>query len=295
MKKILVTGANGFTGKYVVAELEKKDYQIIRLVGKKANVDEVECDITNKESVKSCLNEAQPDAIIHLAAISFVGHEDQTAFYNVNLFGTLNILAAIDELGLNLDKVILASSANVYGNPNVTSINEEQVPAPVNHYAMSKLAMEHMSKNWFSKIPIIITRPFNYTGPGQAECFLIPKIVSHFKSKKKQIELGNIDVYRDFSDVRDVARYYVDLLESDAKSQVVNLCSGRVFSIEYIIQKMEKIAGYCINVKVDPDFVRENEIKSLGGDNRKLLELKGTTFKTVMNIEQTLMDMYHER
>ena len=123
-----------------------------------------------------------------------------------------------------------------------------------------------MAKLWFAKLPIIITRPFNYTGIGQAGNFLIPKIVNHFRENKKQIELGNINVSRDFSDVRDIAKSYVDLLESDVCSEVFNLCSGNVHSLSSIITKMEKIAGYSIDVQVNPDFVRENEIKILGGE-----------------------------
>lgn len=291
MKKILVTGIDGFTGKYVSEELLRRGYEVVGLVYSNPMAGQVACDLTNKQAVKQCIESVKPDAVIHLAALSFVGHEDQKAFYDVNIFGSLNILEAISELGLEISKIILASSANTYGSPDVAKISESQEAAPVNHYAMSKLAMEHMVKLWFAKLPIIITRPFNYTGVGQAENFLIPKIVSHFRANKKQIELGNIDVSRDFSDVRDIAKSYVDLLESDVSSEVFNLCSGNVHSLSSIIEKMEKIAGYSIDVKVNPDFVRENEIKVLGGDNSKLFKMTGS--KPMLSIDQTLFDMYH--
>ncbi len=292
MKKVLLTGVDGFTGKYVANELIEKGYQVVGLVYKNAVKGQVECDLTDRQAVKNCLAEVKPDYVIHLAALSFVGHADQKAFYDVNVFGALNILEMAKELGLHFEKVIFASSANIYGNPTgIEKIDESVIPAPVNHYAMSKLAMEHMAKLWFSEFPLVITRPFNYTGPGQAEQFLIPKIVSHFKRSATEIELGNIDVYRDFSDVRDVAKAYVSLLESDACSEIVNLCSGNVSSLSSIISKMEDIAGYKINVKVNPAFVRANEIKVLGGDNTKLMSLTG--FKPTINIDQTLLDMYN--
>ncbi|WP_413700392.1 GDP-mannose 4,6-dehydratase [Psychromonas sp. KJ10-10] len=120
---------------------------------------------------------------------------------------------------------------------------------------------------------------------------MIPKIVSHFRAHKLNIELGNIDVSRDFSDVRDIAKSYVDLLESDVDSEVFNLCSGNVHSLSSIIEKMEKIAGYSIEVSVNPDFVRANEIKVLGGDNSKLLAMTGS--KPTLSIDQTLFDMFH--
>ncbi len=294
MKKVLLTGADGFTGKYVESELLSRDYSVVGLVYREAKEGQVACDLTDRNAVVECLKEVKPDYIIHLAALSFVGHADQKAFYDVNVFGALNLLEAAKELGLELKKVVFASSANIYGNPeNVTRISESIIPSPVNHYAMSKLAMEHMAKLWFNQFPMIITRPFNYTGPGQAGQFLIPKIVSHFQKKASEIELGNTDVSRDFSDVRDIALAYVNLLESDAQSELVNLCSGHVTSLQSIISMMEEIAGYNIKVRVNPDFVRVNEIKVLGGDNTKLTSLTGKA--PSITIEKTLADMYHAK
>lgn len=294
MKKVLLTGADGFTGKYVESELLSRGYSVVGLVYREAKEGQVACDLTDRNAVVECLKEVKPDYIIHLAALSFVGHADQKAFYDVNVFGALNLLEAAKELGLELKKVVFASSANIYGNPeNVTRISESIIPSPVNHYAMSKLAMEHMAKLWFNQFPMIITRPFNYTGPGQAGQFLIPKIVSHFQKKASEIELGNTDVSRDFSDVRDIALAYVNLLESDAQSELVNLCSGHVTSLQSIISMMEEIAGYNIKVRVNPDFVRVNEIKVLGGDNTKLTSLTGKA--PSITIEKTLADMYHAK
>jgi nucleoside-diphosphate-sugar epimerase len=150
--------------------------------------------------------------------------------------------------------------------------------------------MECLVKTWFERLPIIITRPFNYTGVGQHPNFLVPKIVAHFCQHKSLIELGNLDVARDFSDVRDIATAYLKLFEIPHTSEIVNLCSGQVTALADIIQAMNAIAGYDIAVQVNPAFVRSNEIKILGGDNRKLKNL--TDFVPTIPLTQTLQAMY---
>ena len=200
------------------------------------------------------MEKAQPDYVVHLAAISFVAHGDIQEFYRVNLLGTINLLSALTEVEKPLRKILLASSANVYGNVDVDIIDESVCPQPANHYAISKLAMEHAARLWFDTLPIIITRPFNYTGIGQAEHFLLPKIVAHFKRGEKEIELGNLEVERDFSDVRSVVRIYRQLLESAINSEIFNVCSGHGISLAKILQIMVALAGYEINVHVNPDL-----------------------------------------
>jgi nucleoside-diphosphate-sugar epimerase len=135
--------------------------------------------------------------------------------------------------------------------------------------------MEQMAKNYFDKLNIIITRPFNYTGVGQEEYFLIPKIVKHFKESKKVIELGNLDVIREFNDIEFVCEAYKRLLESDAKSKIVNIASNRGIKLLDVISMMQDIAGYEIDIKINPAFVRKNEIKKLTGDPKKLFSLIG--------------------
>ncbi len=205
------------------------------------------------------------DAVVHLAAISFVAHGDVDAIYRVNVVGTRNLLEALDRAGTAPRIVVLASSANVYGNALADPITEEILPAPANDYAVSKLAMEHMARLWMDRLPIAITRPFNYTGVGQGKQFLIPKIIDHYRRRAEEIELGNIDVVRDFLDVRDVARLYRAIVTNAPVGQTLNLCSGHGHSLEEIIDMAGEIAGYRIAVRVNPAFVRSNEVKRLVG------------------------------
>jgi nucleoside-diphosphate-sugar epimerase len=188
--------------------------------------------------------------------------------------------------------VLLASSANVYGNSEADALSEDAKFAPENDYAVSKVAMEYMANIWASRLPISIVRPFNYTGVGQASKFLIPKIVTHFKQRKAGIELGNIDVIRDFSDVRFVGEAYKTLVEKAQPGEAYNICSGQGHSLQHIIATMNDIAGYEIDVSVNPDFVRKNEVKKLVGSNEKLLQLCPTLKR--VPIRDTLEWMYSD-
>ena len=288
---VLLTGANGFTGKHVRAELEAAGYTVVgALVGAARGPHEVTLDITSPDNCRRVMEKVRPDYLVHLAAISFVQHADADAFYRVNVIGTINLLQALADAQLAPRRVLIASSANVYGNATAGVISESQPPQPVNHYAVSKLAMEFMVKTWSDRLPIVITRPFNYTGVGQEPHFLVPKIVSHFVQRAPVIELGNLDVERDFSDVRMVARAYRGLLETDSAGQTVNVCSGRPYSLRDILSMMQDIAGYDIEVRVNPAFVRQSEVKTLVGSPNKLRELVGDL--NVFALDETLRWMY---
>lgn len=277
MRKILITGINGFTGFYLAEAFREKGYQVDGLAQfvNRPGDGIYSCDLLDKQKLSTLIGQLKPDLVAHLAGTTYVGHHNPEEFYRVNVIGTTNLLEALTQPGLTPPRVLVASSANIYGTPDLETLSESVPPAPVNHYAASKVAMEHMVRTWFDKLPIIITRPFNYTGVGQEDKFLIPKIIGHFKRKEKIIELGNLDISRDFSDVRDVAEAYVRLLESDVRSVTVNICSGFDISLKKIIEDANLIAGYDIEVRVNPEFVRANEIKRLHGDNNYLTQLIG--------------------
>lgn len=267
-KKALITGINGFTGQYMAAELSTAGYDVYGLGSSPAKEigNYFQVDILQLPQVKAVINTISPDIVIHLAAVAFVGHSDPNAFYEVNLCGTRNLLSSLAETTKKPEAVLIASSANVYGNNTFGKLNEGYQVHPANDYAVSKLAMEFMCRLYNDKLPITITRPFNYTGVGQADKFLIPKIVKHFQERQKTIELGNIDVWRDFSDVRYLVKSYLALLQSKVFGKTVNVASGKMYSLREVIHLCETLTGHSIQIKVNPSFVRENEIKELCGD-----------------------------
>lgn len=273
-KRALITGIQGFTGRYMAAELEANGYEVIGL-GSQPSDDAGyhQVDLGDAQGLRTLLAQLQPDVVVHLAALAFVGHGVADAFYQVNLIGTRNLLEAIAASGKTPECVLLASSANVYGNASEGMLNEQNPTAPANDYAVSKLAMEHMARLWQPRLPIVITRPFNYTGVGQAENFLLPKIVSHFRRKAEVIELGNLDVWRDFSDVRALVSAYRGLIEAKPVGRTVNVSSGVTYSLREVIEMCSDISGQSIRVEVNPAFVRANEVKTLCGDNRLLRTL----------------------
>ncbi len=187
----------------------------------------------------------------------------------------MNLLAGLAALPVKTSKVLLASSANIYGNCDASPITELQPAAPVNHYAMSKLAMEHMAWTYLDRLPIVITRPFNYTGPGQAPQFLIPKLVSHFVRRAPAIELGNLHVEREFNDVRMVCDAYLALLAHGVPGEAYNVCSGQPYTLQHVIGLLSGITGHTMDVQVNPAFVRANEVHRLCGSPDKLLACTG--------------------
>ncbi|EIK95620.1 oxidoreductase Rmd [Pseudomonas sp. M47T1] len=270
-KRVLITGIHGFTGRYMAAELQANGYEVMGMgtnPSPEANYHQV--DLADAPGLNKLLAELQPDVVVHLAALAFVAHGAAEAFYKVNLIGTRNLLEAIAACGKTLDCVLIASSANVYGNVSEGLLSEDTSPAPANDYAVSKLAMEYMAKLWQGRLPIVITRPFNYTGVGQADNFLLPKIVSHFRRKAEKIELGNLDVWRDFSDVRALVKAYRGLIEARPLGETVNVSSGKAYSLREVIEMCSTITGHHLQVEVNPAFVRANEVKTLCGDNSKL-------------------------
>lgn len=277
MDTVLVTGAAGFTGRYLTEALRRAPG--MHVVGTNYRGDGADdslgCDLTDFEQARRLVERIRPDLVVHLAGLTFVGHPEPLDFYRINVLGTDHLLRALAGLDAVPRKIVVAGSANVYGAAGKQVIPESTCPLPINHYAASKLAQENLSRTWFDRLPIIVTRPFNYTGRGQDEKFVIPKIVAHFRRRAPTIELGDIDVERDFSDVRDVAALYVALLSCDESSTVVNLCSGTAVSIREAIRHLERIAGYEIEVRQDPELLRRNEIPTLRGDTGRLEELAG--------------------
>ncbi|AKM00408.1 GDP-mannose 4,6-dehydratase [Burkholderia pyrrocinia] len=273
MAKVLITGIGGFTGRYLARQLAASGHDVCGLAHRAGPSWEWPThvvDLLDRRRLSEIVELERPDMVAHLAAIAFVAHDDISSIYQTNVVGTRNLLAALSSSSHQPDAVLIASSANIYGNADCEVIDESVPPAPANDYAVSKLSMEYAARLWSEQLPIVFVRPFNYTGVGQAENFLLPKIVSCFRSHTPVLELGNLDVIRDFSDVRAVVAIYERLLTGAFAGETFNVCSGTGYSLQEVLSIMEKLAGYRPEVRVNPNFVRANEVRKLVGDDSKL-------------------------
>lgn len=282
MARVLVTGADGFAGSYVAAALAARGHTVIGMTKSVAHraIDSISewqhADLADPEATRLALAAAQPDRVLHLAAISFVAHSDIADIYASNVVGTRNLLEAIAALGAREGLAIIVSSANVYGN-HVGGILHEDLPLdPRSDYAVSKVACEYLASMYADRVASLVVRPFNYTGLGQSTRFIIPKIVDHVRRGVDLIELGNLDVARDFSDVRFFADALVRLLDvPSARGNTVNICSGHAYTLAEVLAMIAEISGHQLEVKANQAFMRANEVERLWGDNSKLQRLIG--------------------
>lgn len=290
-KKVLITGINGLTGVYLSTYFTKQGFEVFGLSNStKADEKNIfNCDLGDLNKLQLIVKKIQPEIIIHLAAISFVGHKNLAEFYEVNVIGTQNLLEAA-KLSENkkLKKIILASSATVYGNQLVNSLSEKLTPNPLNHYGISKLAMEQVAKTYFNDLPIIIVRPFNYTAPEQNVNFVIPKIANAFNNKLQKLELGNIEVFREYNSIHFICECYYKLAMSTFSSEIVNLCTGKTYSLKKIITLFNDLTKFMPTVLINPEFVRKNEIVTLSGNPKKLNSM--VTLDTACNLKTLIKE-----
>lgn len=279
--RVALTGATGFTGRFVSAALEQ--------VGATPVV--LQVDLRDQTAIDQAVDGLDFDRVIHLAGHAFIDASDWQSFYAVNQLGTLNLLDAVSRKKPGT-RCILASSAQVYG-PNAEGLITEDAPTnPVNHYAISKRTMEEGAELWRDRLEIVVTRPFNYTGVGQDTQYLIPKIVDHFRRRADVIELGNTWVKRDFGDVRSVADAYAGLALANGVPPVVNVATGAASSIGDILDQLTTISGHHIEVEVNQAFVRKGDVEVLAGDATLLRQtLPGWQPRA---ISDTLQWMYDE-
>ena len=258
--KLLVSGLNGFTGRHLAPMARAEGWQVVGL----------DCDLNDAKALQAAIDTVAADAVLHLAGISFTDHPDSSEIYRVNTVGTTMLLQALVCTPKRPAKVVLASSASVYGNSLATPIAESQPVAPVSHYAASKLAMESLARTYQDELVVVIARPFNYTGPGQNSKFLVPKLVEHFAQQRAAINLGNLDVRREVNDVRFACEAYLGLLRAGQAGQTYNICTGLSYSVADLLRALSDMTGQQIEVTVDPAFMRRNEVHELYGDPTQL-------------------------
>ncbi|MBR9699253.1 NAD-dependent epimerase/dehydratase family protein [Candidatus Woesearchaeota archaeon] len=289
--KALITGANGFVGPYLRKHLENH-FSVVSTSEISQDVDYA-VDITNKEEVGQLIKETQPDYVFHLAAQSSVqmSWKQPALTKKINVEGTKNLLEACAPYK---PFFLLVSSAEVYGKPETVPLTESSSLRPLNPYAESKLEQEELCKSYQDIMPIIISRSFNHAGPGQREQFVISDFAKQIAEiekgrKKANIQIGNLEAVRDFSDVRDIVRGYYLLATKGRYGETYNLCSGKGQKIVDILQQMLELSSHKIAIQQSPEKFRKQDIQVMIGDNSKVTH--DTGWKPEIPFEQTLKDI----
>lgn len=274
---VLLTGADGFTGRHLATRLRAEGMRVFGATRYPSGPEEVKMDLSDGASVAAAVAKVSPDVVVHLAGITTALHANVAEIYAVNTVGTANLLSALAASPKLPRRVIIASSATVYAPPSDDNpITEDHPRRPAHHYGASKLAVEEIARLYSQKLPLIVTRPFNYTGVGQNEDFIVRKIIRHFQEGATEIRLGELQLERDFSDVDDVVEAYVRLTRVSTDYAVVNLCSGSVVHLADIVPMLVEITGQPMTVIRDERFVRGGEPRIIRGSTEFLHALIGT-------------------
>lgn len=253
-------------------------------------------DLGKPGALDEYLLDGPPDAVIHLAGQTFVpqSFKDPAGTLQVNLLGTLNLLESLKRCGFS-GAFLFVSSGDVYGQvaEEQLPITEAFLPRPRNPYGVSKVAAELLCQQWSFAEPwrMMVARPFNHIGVGQKADFVIPAVARQIARIRQGlqdafIEVGDIDVTRDFLDVRDVLTAYFGLLDRGATGETYNVCSGREYRVRDLIGQMATLAGVELEIRQDPQRMRRAEQRRVCGSHAKLHAQTG--WKPAIAMEQTL-------
>ena len=312
--KVFITGATGFVGHYLIRSLTLNNAQIYGTAypefPKKSEYGEsctlYDVDIRSEEDVKSVIKNVQPDWIFHLAALSNVGHSwtKRTETMESNLMGSFYVFEAVRQY-VPKARILFVSSSDVYGilEPKEEAMHEELELKILSPYAFTKVCGEHLSRFYteIEDLDMVIARPFPHTGPGQSADFVcsdwalqIAKIENGLLDPV--INVGNIEIRRDFLDVRDVVCAYISLLENGTKGETYNVCSGRARALKDILDRLLSFSTKPIEINVDPKRTRKADIPLLLGTNAKIRkELKWSPEIPMDQTLKELLDYWRER
>ncbi|MBU0628891.1 MAG: GDP-mannose 4,6-dehydratase [Nanoarchaeota archaeon] len=293
--KALITGVSGFVGNYLTKELLLHDYEVYGVDFNERKIDDVsffKADILDKARISDILGSIKPDIVFHLAAVSSVktGWENPKLTFDVNVNGTKNILDAAG----NKAKILVISSADVYGISKNVPIKEDSDLNPISPYGESKLKQEQTvldyCKNGFN---IVVSRSFTHTGPGQLPFYVCSEfakqVVDIERGKRQDVSAGDLSVKRDFSDVRDIVMAYLMAVEKGESGEVYNICSGKGFALKEVLDILAGMSDAEIKVNLDKTKIRKNELPVLIGDNTKFCNATG--WKPKIPLKQTLKDL----
>lgn len=296
---VLVTGGTGFAGRYAVAELAAHGHRVSvldRAGG--ASTDGAHAvypaDVCAAAHVAEAVAACRPDACLHLAALSFVpeGDADPAGMLNVNVRGTLNVLEAVRALNRPV-RTVVVSSSQVYGNP-VEPVTEDAPLAPTGVYGVSKAAADLLALSYRRQygLDVVIARPTNHTGPGQPVRFAVPAFAEQVcrarAAASPAIRVGNLESRRVILDVRDVARAYRLLIESDRAEGVYNLSGAERLPMRSVLDRLCALAGVRARYEVDPARYRPTD-HAVRLDTGRLAALTG--WRPEIPLDQTLVDV----
>ncbi len=299
-ERVLITGANGFTGRHLSPLLREHDLEVVDWLSPRAGreaglsvpalnarnhdtmsraaVQMVCADIRDPDAVANAVEQARADVVIHLAGAANPMSPDRLGMLDANVVGADNLLGALARSKTPPRRVIVASSSHVYGEQPPGDLSEALRPNPMSFYGCSKLSMEQLAQAYAPHFDVLIARPFNYTGRGQSDRFVVPKIVEHFRRREAVLTMGATDKHRDFSDVRDICDIYARLIDApmSSASDVVNLTSGTVRSLSDVIERCAAISGHQLDVRTDPSLLRPNDPDIIKASTEGLRRMIGT-------------------
>ncbi len=298
MPRALVTGCNGFVGGALVERLAGGGYDVYGVdrsagTGAFRGKTRLTGDLTDAGFATRAVMEATPDCIIHLAAQSSVkrSFEEPAETLRDNTVPALNILESVRRAGAHT-RVLLIGSADEYGTVDADRLPlvESTSVNPESPYALAK-SMQNQYGRMFAKlfgVDVLMTRSFNHTGPGQRDSFVLSnfaKQVAEIKrgAREAVIDVGNVDVRRDFLDVRDVCDGYVVLLQKGRSGETYNVCSGRSYRVGDLLDQLCAIAGVRVQIRVDESRLRPVDMPELRGDPSKMREHTGWTARRPIN------------
>ena len=292
--KLMVTGEAGFVGGFirqaVTAENNAYGFELIPSPN---------LELRDAAGLARICAEISPDYVIHLAAQSFVpeSFSNPRETFEINFLGTLNLLQALKQSGFK-GRLLFVGSGDTYGlvAPETLPLTENSPLKPRNPYAVSKVAAEALCYQWSQTegMDIVMVRPFNHIGPSQSNQFVVSDFARQLMEIKlgrrsPEISVGDMDVTRDFTDVRDVVRAYLMLLSCEGGSgEAYNVCSGKEHSIREILERLITLARVTVNIRQDPARLRTSEQRRVYGANDKLRSATG--WQPEIELEQSLKD-----